>query len=219
MLTSAAVISMSYNFPRQNWYASLVQEERVVVTAAPPVNSNVNKNATATEATEKEGESKSIYDVELHPIARMEKVVASSNEKRKTHVLACVHTRPNTQEFLMKLLESDVAGKLYIHICNNNAKRQAELESLASTVVKQQQQQQQHPSGGVANIEIVDMGGNVGGFGRFILARQLMERMPGAADYVIMLDDDQYVRNTTISEVYAAREPTRRCPQTFVINK
>eukprot|EP00928_Gymnodinium_smaydae_P095757 TRINITY_DN8291_c0_g1_i1.p1 TRINITY_DN8291_c0_g1~~TRINITY_DN8291_c0_g1_i1.p1 ORF type:complete len:325 (-),score=40.56 TRINITY_DN8291_c0_g1_i1:313-1287(-) len=118
------------------------------------------------------------------------------------HVIACVWKRKNTRTFLEKLSASNVPGHLHVHICNNNAGRQTALESIARDVVLQRK------SGTVA-IDIVDMGGNVGGFARFLLAKRVSESTPGGVDYFIMVDDDQYVRETTLAEVYAKREPRK----------
>eukprot|EP00928_Gymnodinium_smaydae_P095761 TRINITY_DN8291_c0_g3_i1.p1 TRINITY_DN8291_c0_g3~~TRINITY_DN8291_c0_g3_i1.p1 ORF type:complete len:335 (-),score=50.91 TRINITY_DN8291_c0_g3_i1:259-1125(-) len=117
------------------------------------------------------------------------------------HVIACVWKRNNTRAFLKKLSKSSVPGHLHIHICNNNAGRQTELESIARDVVHQRRD-------GTVAIDIIGMEGNVGGFARFLVAKRMTEKMQGI-DYIIMVDDDQYVRETTLAEVYARREPRK----------
>ena len=61
---------------------------------------------------------------------------------------------------------------------------------------------------GVCAVTFHDMGRNTFGFGRFLLARKLLNRhTPHFSQHVIMLDDDQYVQRDTLSTVYSSRQP------------
>ncbi|GFH62010.1 hypothetical protein CTEN210_18486 [Chaetoceros tenuissimus] len=117
------------------------------------------------------------------------------------HVISCVYDRQNTKEFFEKLASSVLPKnhEMKIHICNNNAGRQKELTRTAAEV----SQKAKDPN--KLSIDIVDMKKNHGGYSRFLLAKQLMEKE--FLEYVIMIDDDQYVHPDTIADIYSKREP------------
>jgi hypothetical protein len=122
------------------------------------------------------------------------------------HVVTCVYNRNNTREYLERLVRSELepGQSLEIHVCNNKIDRQKELEGIVSTISDQRKLLQlstEHDN----KIHIYDMGGNHGGFSRFLLARRLMQTE--VVDYIIMVDDDQYVTPSTVTEVYAKRQP------------
>jgi hypothetical protein len=112
------------------------------------------------------------------------------------HVITCVYNRENTREFLKRLVRSKMepGQTLQIHVCNNKKDRQKELEGIVSRNSDQRNK-----------IHIYDMGGNHGGFSRFLLARRVMQTE--VVDYIIMMDDDQYVTPSTVTDVYAKRQP------------
>lgn len=123
-------------------------------------------------------------------------------EKEVIHVVACIYKRNNSQQFFSKFTATELPKNhvLKIHICNNSPDRQEELKSTAENVWKTENVDESRMS-----IDIVDMNGNHGGFARFMLAREIMQKEH--VDYIIMVDDDQYVRPNTILEVYNQREP------------
>lgn len=116
------------------------------------------------------------------------------------HVVACVYHRNNTEIFLSKLIQSRLPPGLVlnIHICNNNRQRQLELERLASKLMLEYGSKRRY-------LKIYQMDYNMGGYSRFVLARRIMERT--YVEYVIMMDDDQYVRPLSVSRIHKAREP------------
>ncbi|GFH59593.1 hypothetical protein CTEN210_16069 [Chaetoceros tenuissimus] len=132
------------------------------------------------------------------------KVSSSSSqlEKEVIHVVACIYKRNNSQQFFSKFTATELPQDhvLKIHICNNSPDRQEELKSTAKIVWKTENVDESRMS-----IDIVDMNGNHGGFARFMLAKEIMQKEH--VDYIIMVDDDQYVRPNTILEVYNQREP------------
>jgi len=113
-------------------------------------------------------------------------------------VIACVYDRKNTKKFLQRLKASilDPKMELRIHICNNNYKRKMELANIAASLNRAQE---------AHVVTIHDMGANIGGLARFVLARKIMQEE--FVSYVIMIDDDQYVIPNTIALIYARREP------------
>ncbi|GFH46270.1 hypothetical protein CTEN210_02744 [Chaetoceros tenuissimus] len=123
-------------------------------------------------------------------------------EKEVIHVVACIYKRNNSQQFFSKFTATELPQDhvLKIHICNNSPDRQEELTSTAENVWKTENVDESRMS-----IDIVDMNGNHGGFARFLLAREIMQKEH--VDYIIMVDDDQYVRPNTLLEVYNLREP------------
>ena len=123
-------------------------------------------------------------------------------EKEVIHIVACIYKRNNSQQFFSKFTATELPKNhvLKIHICNNSPDRQEELKSTAENVWKTENVDESRIS-----IDIVDMNGNHGGFARFMLAREITQKEP--LDYIIMVDDDQYVRPNTILEVYNQREP------------
>ena len=113
-------------------------------------------------------------------------------------IIACVYDRNNTKIFLQRLKASilDPQMVLRIHICNNNYKRQRELVDVA---VSLNQAQESH------YVTIHNMGANLGGRARFVLAQKIMKKE--FLSYIMMIDDDQYVVPSTIALVYRQREP------------
>lgn len=118
------------------------------------------------------------------------------------HVISCIYDRQNTQQFLQKFSKTVLPKdyELKIHICNNSPDRQKELINIAKDVERESKALKLS-----LTIDIVDMGGNHGGFSRFLLAKQLMQKE--FIEYFIMVDDDQYVRPETIANVYSKRQP------------
>ena len=118
------------------------------------------------------------------------------------HVISCVFDRQNTQKFLSKFSKTILPKDhvLKIHICNNSPERQNELMNIAKDVERESKAVNLS-----LTIDIVDMGGNHGGFSRFLLAKQLVQTE--FIEYFIMVDDDQYVRPGTIANIYNKREP------------
>jgi hypothetical protein len=116
-------------------------------------------------------------------------------------VIACIYDRPNSREFVEKLLKSklDNGAILRIEICNNMESRQAELEAMA--IAEAQKTAYYH------TVTIHKMEQNDKGFSRFLLARKLMHARN--LEYVVMVDDDQYVKDSTIAKIYAEREKLR----------
>ena len=111
------------------------------------------------------------------------------------HVVACTYDRSNTRHFLQKLLESDTGEDvMQVHICNNMASAQARREQLAVEL-----------SASSPHTISVHPTENLRGFSRFILAKEVMRKV--YVDYIIMVDDDQYMKPTTIAEIYASRAP------------
>ncbi len=112
----------------------------------------------------------------------------------KIHVFCAVHERKNTETFLDSFLSSRLPDytELHVHIANNAPFRQFELEamSLAKSV----------PS---ITFDVTDMGGNHGGMARFILVARLMKKV--LLDFAIFIDDDQYVNDNTIAELWSQR--------------
>ena len=52
-------------------------------------------------------------------------------------------------------------------------------------------------------VDVIAMGSNTGGFGRFLAVRDLLQQF--AIDFVIFIDDDQYVRTDTIINLWEQR--------------
>jgi len=129
--------------------------------------------------------------------------VAASPAPDVIHVVTCVYHRRNTKTYLEQLANSNLASghKLHIHICNNKSDRQAELEDLVAQI-NHRKKLKRLP---IHQMDVHDMGTNQGGFSRFVLARSIARKH--FVDYVIMVDDDQYVKRTTVEEIYAEREP------------
>jgi hypothetical protein len=107
-------------------------------------------------------------------------------------VIACVYERDNTATFFKHLSESRAGERIDIHICNNNGAEQGRLTRLGASMASED-----------VTITIHDMKRNTYGYGRFMVASALYEST--MLDYFIMLDDDQYVGVTQLSELYSAR--------------
>lgn len=86
------------------------------------------------------------------------------------HIITCVFDRPNTRSFLDKLLQSNLPPRtlMKIHVCNNNAERQHELNIIAKHLLTKNRLS-------AAKISIFQMDENFGGYSRFLLARQIMQ--------------------------------------------
>ncbi|XRB17913.1 glycosyltransferase 2-like domain-containing protein [Pseudoscourfieldia marina] len=118
------------------------------------------------------------------------------------YVIACVFNRRNTGAWLERIHASvlNTNQNARIHICNNSPERQAEFEAIADRLNMDSS----------INTKIHNMGQNTFGFGRFLLARSLREIE--MIDYIIMIDDDQFVRAHTIQQVWRERQPqTYKC--------
>ncbi|GFH59592.1 hypothetical protein CTEN210_16068 [Chaetoceros tenuissimus] len=125
----------------------------------------------------------------------------SLKQNEVIHVISCIYKRKNSREFFNRLAMSKLppGHELRIHICNNSPERQNELTSIANDVVRASSDKLS------LSIDVENMGGNQGGFARFLLAQKIIQKEPG--DYIIMIDDDQYVRKDTIAELYKKRQP------------
>lgn len=121
-------------------------------------------------------------------------------------VVSCVFDRSNIVEFLQHLLASELAPNtlLEVHICNNAPSRQMELTAYAKVATRQSGA---NPS---MHVTIHDMDTNTYGFGRFVLAKQLMEKQ--LLDYFVMIDDDEYLAPDQLQAIYDLRQPqTYKC--------
>lgn len=127
---------------------------------------------------------------------------AAPRSKDVIHVISCIYNRQNTPQFLQKFSETVLPKdhELIIHICNNSPERQNELLDIAKNV-----ERETNALTISLKVNVVDMGGNHGGFSRFLLAKQVMQRE--FVEYVIMVDDDQYVRPGSIAYIYSKRQP------------
>lgn len=127
---------------------------------------------------------------------------AAPRSKDVIHVISCIYNRQNTKEFLQKFSETVLPKdhELKIHICNNSPERQNELLEIAKNVERETNELELS-----LKIDVVDMGGNHGGFSRFLLAKQIMQTE--FIEYIIMVDDDQYVRPGSIAYIYSKRQP------------
>ena len=110
-------------------------------------------------------------------------------------IIICMWKGRDDKEFFKRLMSSVIPTDqtLDIHVCNNDPEQQEDRMLL----VKEFNNQYTH------KITIHDMEENKYGYGRFLLARKLLKLQ--YLDYVIMLDDDQYV--FPIYDVYKNREP------------
>ena len=116
-------------------------------------------------------------------------------------VISCIFDRNNSFIFFRHLASSRLKPNtlMEVHICNNAPERQIELEAHARSATNQAE------AGDLIKVSVHNMRENTYGFGRFLLARQLMDRR--LLDYFVMIDDDQYVNHDQIQALYDARQP------------
>ena len=120
----------------------------------------------------------------------------NTRERKSITVIACMWKERSDVEFLEALMQSKFAHhKLNIHICNNDPEMFSERKRIATTLNAMYDHE----------ITIHDMGTNLYGYGRFVLAKKLLSK--AYIDYIIMIDDDQYVRQDTIFNVYRQKIP------------
>jgi len=112
-------------------------------------------------------------------------------------LIICMWKGRGDSNLFNALMKSEIpTGQILdIHICNNDPSQQEQRAFLAKNIAETNKHK----------ITIHDMGDNTYGYGRFLLARKLLQLK--YMDYVIMLDDDQYVFPETIYSVYENREP------------
>jgi hypothetical protein len=114
------------------------------------------------------------------------------------HVVVAVWDRTRTDRFVQHLVKSKAPQgnpvRFAFHICLNNASRFEELSAIVRL----------HSSPNrVVRVHV--MGGNYGGFSRFLVARRL--RTEELASHFIMVDDDMYVRANTLWQLWLNRAP------------
>jgi len=120
-----------------------------------------------------------------------------AQESADLYVVSCTWERPEFQQFLRALVSSGLPehARLYVHICNNLPTAQEERQRVAAEEANKTR----------FEITVHDMGGNMGGFARFLLAQKLMRT--SFVEYVIMIDDDELVRPGALWNLYSQRQP------------
>ena len=110
------------------------------------------------------------------------------------HIVVAVFERENTAEFLARFHRSRLPRHTvaWIHLANNSPSRQEKLETIAL----------KYSSYNIM-VDVIAMGSNTGGFGRFLVVRDLLQQF--AIDFVIFIDDDQYVCTDTIINLWEQR--------------
>jgi len=110
------------------------------------------------------------------------------------HVVCAIFDRGNTDSFMRSFFVTELEEDqvLKVHIANNLPERQDSLMRLAKKF-----------SNGVISFTITNMGMNLGGYGRFVLAKSLLSTE--YIDYFIFLDDDQLVLPSTIGKMWSQR--------------
>jgi hypothetical protein len=109
-------------------------------------------------------------------------------------IVAAVFDRPNVKSFFRKLSTSHKGSDmiLNVHIANNKKSRQGELIDMAEAAANDQ-----------AKFFIHTFKRNMGGMARFFLTRELMKFHDFT--FVIFIDDDQYVRHSTVIDLWSQR--------------
>jgi len=109
-------------------------------------------------------------------------------------VVVAMNDRRNSDEFFSKLAASHAPDgfTIDVHIANNNSPRQNELTALAKVRSTEN-----------VKFTIHEFAKNEGGMARFLLVRELM--VTSDIKFVIFLDDDQYVRGSTILDLWMQR--------------
>ena len=112
-------------------------------------------------------------------------------------LITCMWKGRDDVHFFQALMNSELPKNqtLDIHICNNDPTRQIERTAIANKISENSEHK----------ITVHNMKQNTYGYGRFLLIQKLFKIQ--FLDYVIMLDDDQYVLPETIYNVYKQREP------------
>lgn len=115
-----------------------------------------------------------------------------STSTHNIHVVACMFDRTTSKKFIERIVNSVVPAhhQIILHICNNNKKLFEKRKTIASQY---------------ETVHVYNMKENYFGYGRFLLAREIMEKH--MVDYFIMIDDDMFVRKHTIMELFSLREP------------
>lgn len=112
-------------------------------------------------------------------------------------VIICLWKRRERLPDILKQLDAQADGPpLRVMLWNNNFDDDAAYRSMLGSV---------DVDGAVASIEYVTSATNVGGIGRFFLARTLLEA--DHAGYFVTLDDDQDISSTFISDMLTAARP------------
>jgi len=104
----------------------------------------------------------------------------------------CTWRRPEYFPRTLRCLEAQRGVRVELHVWNNNPDIAGELEALAALAACS-----------VLSIRLHHSSENVGGFGRFHLARELAPRHP----YVVFIDDDQLFGAHTIATLRREARP------------
>ena len=107
-------------------------------------------------------------------------------------IITCMWDRRTEKEFFSSIMQSTLRDNhvIRLHVCNNKPELQYERENLARKF---------------KHITVYNMRTNTFGFGRFILAKKIMRDL--LIDYIIMVDDDMFVENFTLQNVFDSRRP------------
>ena len=113
------------------------------------------------------------------------------------HVVVALYDRNNTSAFLAAIAGSSIPDgfRIKVYLANNDPRRSDSLKFNARL----------HSSSYVSfNVE--DMSRNLHGFSRFLLVRSLLRR-DKAMNYVIFLDDDQYLLRNSLFTLWSQKVP------------
>lgn len=135
---------------------------------------------------------RSLRLVAMDPEAGPRTVTRTLSSSRVTNasgtipVIMCVWRRPERLDETIRLLERQGGPSVELHVWNNNRRAAARVESALS-------------GSSLLARSVTHSAANVGGFGRFYLARELAERHP----FVIFIDDDVTFPPTMTRELAA----------------
>ena len=115
--------------------------------------------------------------------------------REKIIVVCALYNRMQTErffeQFLLFTIPRDI--EVQIHIANNSPHRQEEFQRLAGALSVEQ-----------TSFHVHNMGVNLGGMARFIVAKELRSQFP--LDFVVFIDDDQYLSGDSLLQLWQQRE-------------
>jgi len=124
-------------------------------------------------------------------LVRVQNIKFKTTQTTTIHIVSAIFDRKNTRDFMTAILLSRIPldFQIKVHFANNNPARQNFLEKLCASMSSQK-----------FTFEVIDMKQNLGGMARYYTTKTLLKTE--FMDFVIFIDDDQYVLPSTVHELW-----------------